>query len=102
MEELYMPTLSHFENGNGWTGSRGVMNYEIEEPQEDGVRLVAWYGPFSRDYAQVVAEALFPMTQEGRSAWMDWIVETAKEMNEHPQMTPQECRAYYLKLKSEY
>ena len=29
-DEFYMPGLSHFENDNGWSGSRGLLCYEIE------------------------------------------------------------------------
>ena len=28
-DEFYMPGLSHFENDNGWSGSRGLLCYEM-------------------------------------------------------------------------
>ena len=48
-DEFYMPGLSHFENDNGWSGSRGLLCYEIEKPQEGRMRAVTWQGPFCRD-----------------------------------------------------
>lgn len=99
--EFFMPTLSHFENDNGWSGSRGVMCYEIEKPKEGQVRAVTWYGPFCRSYAEEMAEAVFPVSQEGRQAMIDWLLARAEEMNAHPERTPEDCRAYYEKVRRE-
>ena len=57
-DEFYMPGLSHFENDNGWSGSRGLLCYEIEKPQEGRMRAVTWQGPFCRDYAVEDAEEI--------------------------------------------
>ena len=35
MDELFLPVLSHFENGNFWTASGGRMRYRVDpEPGE--------------------------------------------------------------------
>ena len=98
-EELFMPTLSHFENDNGWSGSRGRLSYEIEKPKEGKVRVVVWYGPFCRAYAQEEAEAFFDVTEEGRQAMIDYLMDQAREMNEHPRKSEEDCRAYYEQVK---
>ena len=36
MDELFLPVLSHFENGNFWTASGGRMRYRVDpEPGEE-------------------------------------------------------------------
>lgn len=93
--EFFMPTLSHFENDNGWTGSRGVMSYEIERPQEGKLRVVTWYGPYARPYAEEMTQASFDVTEEGRQAMIDWLLAQAEEMNAHPARTPAQREEYY-------
>ena len=96
-QEFYLPGLSHFSNGNGWSGSRGLLCYEIEKPQEDRLLTVVWQGPFARKYAQMEGEASFEVTEEGVAALRAWLLEQAEAMNAHPPRTPEECRAYYEK-----
>lgn len=99
MSELFMHSLSHFENGNGWTGSLTEMCFEIEPPQGDEMRVVTWLGPFSREYAREIGEKIFRMTEEGRAEMMAWIVEQGEELNANPPYTPEQRRAYYQSLK---
>lgn len=98
-EEFFMPTLSHFENDNGWSGSRGRMCYQIERPKEGKVRVVTWYGPFCRNYAQQEAEAEFEVSEEGRQAMIDWLLAQAEEMTQRPRLSEEDCRAYYRQVK---
>ena len=97
-QEFYLPGLSHFSNGNGWSGSRGLLCYEIEKPQEDRLLTVVWQGPFARKYAQMEGEASFEVTEEGVAALRTWLLEQAEAMNAHPPRTPEECRAYDEKI----
>ena len=39
-KKLWLPTLSHFQNDNGWSGSSGVLCYEIEKPKEETMTVV--------------------------------------------------------------
>lgn len=94
-----LPGLSHFKNDNGWTGSLGVLCYEIEPPREGRMRAVTWYGPFCRKYAREEAESVFPLTQEGIAEMGAWLSEQAEEMNTRPRRTPEECRVYYERLR---
>lgn len=97
-EEFYMPGLSHFENGNGWSGSRGLLCYEIEKPQEGKLRVVTWQGPFCRRYAELEAQSAFDVTGEGVCAMTDWLLREAERMNAHPPKTPEACRAIYERI----
>ena len=97
-QEFYLPGLSHFSNGNGWSGSRGLLCYEIEKPQEDRLLTVVWQGPFARKYAQMEGEASFEVTEEGVAALRAWLLEQAEAKNAHPPRPPEECRAYYEKI----
>ena len=97
-QDLYLPGLSHFANDNGWSGSRGLLRYEVERPQEGRVRTVIWQGPFARRYAPIEEEAVFDVSEEGLAALRAWLLERAEAMNAHPPRTPEECRAYYEKI----
>lgn len=97
-DEFFMPGRSHFENENGWSGSRGVLCYEVERPKEGQMRAVTWYGPFSRDYAVEDGESFFPVSEEGIAEMKQWLLAQAEEMNTHPKRTPQECQAHYDRL----
>lgn len=98
-DDFYMPGLSHFENDNGWSGSRGELCYEIERPKEGKLRVVTWYGPFCREYAEEDAEAVFEVSGEGIAAMTAWLLERADEMNTHPSKSPEERLAYYQKQR---
>lgn len=94
-DDFYMPGLSHFENDNGWSGSRGLLCYEIEKPREGRLRVMTWQGPFCREYAEQDAEETFEVSVEGVAAMTAWLLAQAEEMNAHPKKTPAECRAAY-------
>ena len=94
-QEFYLPVLSHFENDNGWSGSRGLLCYEIEKPREGTMHVVIWQGPFCRSYARQEGEADFPVSEEGVAALRAWLLERADAKNAHPPRTAEECRAYY-------
>ncbi|WP_297716844.1 hypothetical protein [Intestinimonas sp.] len=94
-QEFYLPVLSHFENDNGWSGSRGLLCYEIEKPKEGTLRVVIWQGPFCRQYARQEGEETFPVSQAGIDAMRAWLLAQADAMNAHPHRTAAECRAYY-------
>ena len=99
MQDFYLPVLSHYENDNGWTGSRGSMDFEVEMPVEGELHVVTWYGPFSRPYARIGAEADFDMTEEGIGAMRAWLLDQAGQMEAHPPRTLEECRAYYEEVR---
>lgn len=97
-ESFYLPGLSHFENENNWSGSSGLLCYEVEPPSEHALRAVTWCGPFCRDYAKEVGEALFPLSEDGLAQLKTWLISQARDMNEQPTETPESARAYYENL----
>lgn len=102
MKAIELPTLSHFQNGNGWLGSAGLLRFQIEKPEEEQMTVALWQGPYSRPYAQVFAQETFPVTEEGREALLAYLNGKAQEMEETPVFTPEETdRVYWDKKKEE-
>ena len=98
---MWLPSLSHFLNGNGWSGSEGVLRFEIEKPQDDLITVVLWQDPFTRKYAEELDRAHFPVSDEGRGQMAVWLTQRAAEMNAHPPRTPQELKAWRDQVQSE-
>ena len=77
MNEIYVPVLHFFENGNPFTGSWKSLRFLLTPTdQEIGVKI--WRGPNCLEKSEVEAERAFPMTAEGRQALIDWL-ESLKE-----------------------
>lgn len=101
-EKIWLPVYSHFQNENGWTGSFGVMEYEISPPTEEQTLKVAlWYGPFSRPYAEVMEERIIPFTQEHLEELKGWLVDRGQEMNQHPQRSQAETLDVYQQIRKQ-
>ena len=47
MEELFLPVLSHFQNGNFWTASGGRMQCRVD-PGEEALTAQVWEGPWNQ------------------------------------------------------
>lgn len=92
MEELFLPVLSHFQNGNVWTASVGALRYKVT-PRGEELAAEVWPGPFCYELSQVEAEETFPLTGEGIVALEAWILERAAEMNARPAPTLAETLA---------
>ncbi len=100
-KKLWLPTLSHFQNDNGWSGSSGVLCYEIEKPKEETMTVVLWYGPFCRQYAEEMERRQFPVTEDGIETMRAWLMERAAVMNAAPERTPADTLAWYQKTAAE-
>lgn len=98
--ELWMPKLSHFINGNGWTGCMGRMEYEILPPDKGNMAVTVWYGPFHLTYAQMVQQASFPLGTEGVEELYQWLLAQGTEMNQNPQQSQADCLAYYQSCRA--
>lgn len=102
MKAIELPTLSHFQNSNGWLGSAGLLRFQIEKPEEERMTVVLWQGPYSRPYAQAYAEETFPVTEEGRTALLAYLDGKAREMEAQPVFSPEETdRVYWEKKEAE-
>ena len=83
MEELYLPVLSHFQNGNVWTGSDGRLRYRIT-PGEEGLTAEAWEGPWACELSRVEEVTRFPLDEEGLRALAQWVNTWSAEINARP------------------
>lgn len=71
---LYLPTLSHWQNKNIWSGSLGRGNYYIT-PHDQPPRLLVqvWSGPLCYELATVEGEREFPLSDEGLEQLSHWL-----------------------------
>ena len=83
-EELFLPVLHSFENGNIFTGSyddmrfRAAPNIVMLTPKEvdlaeSSIHVELWHGPLCYEKSQMEDEQTFPMSQDGRMAMFDWL-----------------------------
>ena len=79
-ETLYLPTLSHWEYGNPWSGERGRAHFLIK-PGDGVMNVEMWIGPMSREFAQVELTGQFPVSDEGIEQMRAWILDGAKQLN---------------------
>lgn len=86
MEALFLPVLSHFQNGNTWTASVGTLRYKVV-PGEENLAAEAWQGPWCYELSRVEAAGTFPLTEEGIEALRAWVAQQAEEMNARPRET---------------
>lgn len=84
--EFFLPVLSHFENGNGWTASDGKFQYHLK-PTEDIIQAEGWEGPFAYEFSAMEETATFPLTEEGLVEIKVWIDQWAATMNARPDKT---------------
>lgn len=96
MAELYLPVLSHFQNGNLWTGSSGRMRYRIA-PEGEALCVEAWEGPWSYALSRIEQVQTFPMDGEGLHALAAWIGRWSAEINARPPRSMEET----LRLRDE-
>lgn len=84
MEELYLPTLHTFAMKNLFTGSMGLFRFRIQpnvvmatpkevDFEQSTIRAEYWHGLFCYEKSEMEGSAEFPMTEEGRSALLEWL-----------------------------
>ena len=83
MDQMFLPVLSHFQNGNFWTASAGRMNYRVT-PSEDKLTAEVWEGPWCYQLSRVEEKTEFPMDEEGLKAITDWAAHWRDEINARP------------------
>ena len=79
-EELFLPVLSHFENGNFWTASGGALRCRVEPDTGENPRLTA-----QDSRGEETQE--FPLTEEGLEALRAWLLRWRETMNARPKKT---------------
>ena len=67
-EEIFLPSLPHWEFGNFWSGSRGKARFYItvtEGPDGKQMKTELWDQDVCRELADVIETRTFPCTREG-------------------------------------
>ena len=85
MNDILIPTLLFWENGNSFYGSKGQARFFIRpvRPEEGEPRLEAelWRGPLTKALSEILATASFPLSEEGLKQVTAWLEERAGELN---------------------
>lgn len=82
--EIWLPVLHHFENGNIFTGSCGSLRYKITpsvvmanakevDLAASAIKAEYWHGPMSYECSEIESEKTFPMSPEGREDMRLWL-----------------------------
>ena len=89
MDELFLPVLSHFENGNFWTASGGRMRYRVDPEPGEEPQLAArvWEGPWSLADSPVEEEVRFPLSEAGLEELRAWALRWRERINARPNKT---------------
>ena len=89
LSPIEIPTMLFWENGNTWYGSKGEARFFIhpsshedgEAPARTTLDAELWKGPLSRALSQVLAEASFPLSEDGLVQLTAWLEEQAAVLN---------------------
>ena len=90
-QELFLPVLSHFENGNFWTASGGRMRYRVDPVKEEDVwaalEAQIWEGPWNLADSTVEETVRFPLSEEGLGQLRAWVLSWQEQINARPAKT---------------
>lgn len=80
-QELFLPTLMHWQYGNNWCGSlkAGPASGSPLKMNSSPPRL--WTGPAIRENAEILYTAQFPISDEGLEQLRTWLLEHAAAVN---------------------
>lgn len=86
MDRIFVPTLSHWQLGNFWSGSFGRASYHVapetgEEGGEGRLFVQAWTGPGCYEISHAERTAYFPITEEGLAAMRAWLEENLAQID---------------------
>ena len=84
MDDIFLPVLSHFENGNPWTASLHRLRYRIV-PGDAGLTAEVWEGPWAYEFSAVESTRVFPLDEQGLIDLRAWIGTWAGTVNARPQ-----------------
>ena len=74
MNEIYVPVLHFFENGNSFTGSFGLLRFYLK-PDAETITAKVWHGIFSMENSEIEQTKEFALTTEGREELIAWLNE---------------------------
>ena len=93
MNDIFIPTMLFWENGNSWYGSKGLARFFIrpvkhEPPEEDPqgeahttLDAEVWRGPLTKSLSEVLATASCPLSEEGLEQISAWLEDQAEKLN---------------------
>ena len=89
MSRIFIPTLSHWQLGNRWSGSLGRASYYVTPRQRqegeqtvDELYVEAWTGPICYEQAQAERTASFPVTEEGLEQLRAWLEDNLAQIDQ--------------------
>ncbi len=74
MDEIYLPTLHAFENGNQFSGSFGMLRFMLT-PHDDQIKAELWHGKFCYEKSEMEFSEEFPISEEGIARMRAWLTE---------------------------
>ena len=86
MKEIYLPTLHWFAMKNPFTGSCGELRFKAKpnvvmlnakevDFAQSTIGCEFWHGPYCYEKSEMEAAENFPMTEEGREAMRQWLLD---------------------------
>ncbi len=86
MNEIFLPTLHTFANGNIFTGSYGLLRFRAKpeivmlsakevDMEKSTVMVQLWHGEFCYDKSEMEKEQTFQLSEEGLLAMREWLWE---------------------------
>ena len=80
-DELFLPTISHWQFGNNWSGALGRACFWVT-PKDGELEAEVWTGPRCREEGEAEHAAQFPLDEDGLTALRGWLILRAGEINE--------------------
>ena len=85
MDEIFLPTVHSFENGNVFTGSSGPLRFKATpvlsmkdsrnvDLEASSIKVEYWHGQFCYEKSQMEGEESFPMSAAGREAMLQYLL----------------------------
>ena len=85
MNDILIPTMLFWENGNTWYGSKGLLRFFIKPvKQEDAgttLDIELWRGPLAKEFSEIMETASFPLSEEGLTQVTAWLEARAAQVN---------------------
>ena len=86
MQEIFLPTLHWFAMTNTFSGSCGQFRFMAKpnvimatakevDFEQSTIKCEFWHGPFCYEKSEMEGEKTFPMSEDGRKAIIDWLVQ---------------------------
>ena len=72
MDEIYLPTLHAFENGNVFSGSAGLLRFLLT-PADGVIRAELWHGKYCYEKSEMEQTCEFPLSAEGLTSLRTWL-----------------------------